>query len=166
MYRILLVDDEPNILNALRRLLSRLKPEDLNGEYFVIDTYSSPEDALARADEVRIDLAISDYRMPGMNGVEFLKSLIAKQPDVARLVLSGYADLDGVIAAINEAKVFRFISKPWNDAELLSAVAQALNARALAMENERLARLAKQQQVQIAVQEAELRRLVAASAMA
>ena len=85
MYRILLVDDEPNILNALRRLLSRLKPDDLNGEYFVIDTYASPEEALERADEVRIDLAISDYRMPGMNGVEFLKKLIAKQPDVARL---------------------------------------------------------------------------------
>jgi len=164
MYRILLVDDEPNILNELRRLLSRLKPDDLKGEYFVIDTYASPEEALARADEVRIDLAISDYRMPGMNGVEFLKALIGKQPDIARLVLSGYADLDGVIAAINEAKVFRFISKPWNDAELLSAVAQALNARALSMENERLAKLAKQQQLQIALQEAELRRLTAACA--
>ena len=164
MYRILLVDDEPNILNALRRLLSRLDSRDLDGERCEIHTFASPVEALAFADSNRIDLAISDHRMPEMTGVEFLKALIAKQPDVARLILSGYADFDAVIAAVNDAKVFRFMSKPWNDAELLSAVAQALNARAMALENERLAQLARVQQQQIAAQEAELRRLSAACA--
>lgn len=163
MYRILLVDDEPNILSALRRVLARLKPDDLQGETFQIDAYSSPEEALKRADEITIDLAISDYRMPGMTGVEFLKALIKKQPDVARLVLSGYADLDAVIDAVNEAQVFRFISKPWNEAELLSTIAQALNARALALENRRLATLAREQQARIAAQDAEIRRIFAAA---
>ena len=100
MYRILLVDDEPNILNALRRLLSRLDSRDLNGERCEIYTFASPTEALAFAETNRVDLAISDHRMPEMTGVEFLKALIAKQPDVARLVLSGYADFDAVIAAM------------------------------------------------------------------
>lgn len=162
MYRIMLVDDEENILKALKRLLSQgssgggRSSDDFGMQ---IETFTRPEDALKRAEDVAFDLVISDYRMPGMDGVSFLRSLRALQPHVARLILSGYADLDGLIGAINEAQIFRFISKPWHDFDVQTAVAQALAHRALLLENQRLADLVRRQQGKLTRQEYELRRL-------
>jgi DNA-binding NtrC family response regulator len=159
MVRILLVDDEENILNALRRVLSAQDAQAPGGGRPTVETFSSPHEALQRAHDTAFDLVISDYRMPQMNGVDFLKSFKAIQPDAARMVLSGYADLDGIIGAINEAQIFRFLAKPWHDSELKSAVAQALAHRALLMENQRLADLVRLQQGKLSKQEMELRRL-------
>ncbi len=115
--------------------------------------------ALQRASECSCALVISDHRMPGMTGVEFLSRLRQLQPDCGRIILSGYADLNALVAAINEAEIARFISKPWADFDLLSAVRQVLRIRELTIENQRLADQVRQQMGVLSAQEAELRRL-------
>ena len=118
MYRVLLIDDEPNILSALRRCLAAIHVNQLDGEALQIETFTSPEAALERSEDQDFDLIISDYRMPSMNGVDLLSRLMEIQPTALRVIISGYADRDAIIAAINEAHLTRFIEKPWNDDEL------------------------------------------------
>ena len=156
MHRLLLVDDEENILRTLRRILTI---GDSVAPAFAVETFSSPRAALLRADEVKFDLVLSDYRMPEMNGVQFLREFRDKQPDAARLILSGYADLEGIIGAINEAQIFRFIPKPWHDAELRVTLMQALGYHALLIENRLLADRVRAQEGKLTRQEFELRRL-------
>ncbi|MFA6921659.1 MAG: response regulator [Gallionella sp.] len=130
MKRILLVDDEQNVLNALRRELK---------DHFEIDTFDNPAQALERCRETPFDLVIADYKMPEMNGLEFLKQFGSIQPDAARLVLSGEADIDALIRTINETHIYRFLAKPWEKAELLSSIRQALIYRDSILENRRQA---------------------------
>ncbi|MEW5944006.1 MAG: response regulator [Pseudomonadota bacterium] len=160
MYRIMLVDDEENILNALRRLLAA-RPLHEAGEQkkYTVEIFSAPAKALRRAEDTAFDLVVSDYRMPEMDGVVFLKAFRQLQSEAVRIILSGYADLDGLIGAINEAQIYRFIAKPWNDFELKAAVAQALDYRRLQLENQRLADEVRAQRGIITRQEFELRRL-------
>lgn len=132
MNRILLVDDEQNVLNALRRELQ---------DKYDVETFASPQEALVRSRETEFDLVITDYLMPDMNGVQFLKQFGEIQPDAARLMLSGHADIQGLFSAINETHIYRFIAKPWEDAELKSAITQALNYRSILQENRRLAEI-------------------------
>lgn len=136
MQRILIVDDEANVLNALQR--------ELRGMYQV-ETFDSPEAALEHCRETQFDLVIADYKMPGMDGIEFLKRFERLQPDAVRLVLSGQADFDAVAGSINEAHVFRFIEKPWNGAELAATLAQALAHRETLLDNRRLAELCRRE---------------------
>ena len=128
MYRILLLDDETNVLNALRRALASIPASRLGGEELLIEMFTDPRTALERCEAVPFSLLMSDYRMPEMSGVEFLARSIASQPHVPRVIVSGFADRDAIIAAINEAQLTRFIEKPWNDAELKSAVVTILTA--------------------------------------
>lgn len=129
MYRVLLLDDEPSILNALRRTFSAIEPGLLDGEPLRIDAFSRPEDALEFCEEVSFDLIVTDYRMPRMNGVEFLTRVIPLQPQAPRVIISGFADRDAIIAAINAAQLTRFIEKPWDDAALQQAVVTILDER-------------------------------------
>jgi len=163
MYRILLVDDEPNVMAALRRALHAIPIDELDGERPEVEMYTSTEEALRRIRTMPVDMILSDYRMPEMSGVEFLEQAIQAQPDVARLILSAYADLNAVMNAINKVQVFRFISKPWHDIELKSAVVQALATRTLTIENRRLADIVRRQHGRLSRHEAELRRLEAES---
>lgn len=126
VYRVLLVDDEPNVLNALRRCLSFINVDMLGGEGIRVETFSSADQALTRLESDDFDLIISDYRMPEMSGVEFLTRAIQLQPQVARMILSGYADRDAILASINETQVSRFLCKPWDDGELRNLVATTL----------------------------------------
>lgn len=144
MNRVMLVDDEEAILKALQRVL-RVAPCNYGNRSFMLEvqTFSSPEAALENARHESYDLFISDYRMPGMDGIEFLKAVKAIQPDAARLILSGYADLNALVRAVNEVGIERFIGKPWNDYELTSAIAQALAHRELLQENRQLANLVR-----------------------
>jgi len=140
MPRILLIDDESSVLNALLRLL-RITPIVVRGVEWRprIDVFTSPVEALKAAAEFPYDLAVSDFRMPELDGVAVLRRMRDLQPDCARVILSGYTDLNGLIGAINEARIDRFIAKPWNDFEFISTLAQVLEIRALRMENEALA---------------------------
>ena len=160
MSRIMIVDDDEPILKALRRLLTITPCMAGEVRYRLnVDTFTSPHEALARARHTAYDLILCDYRMPGMNGVQLLKEIRAAQPDAARLILSGYADLDGLIGAINEAGISRFISKPWNDYELVSTLGQTLALRDLTLENQRLADKARREMGVISEEELERRRL-------
>lgn len=136
MYRILIVDDEPNVINALRRELR---------EAYLVETYSDPAAALEQCGRAAFDLAIVDYRMPGMDGIQFLKQFEKLQPDAVRLVLSGEADFEAVAGSINETHAHRFISKPWDKTELAVALAQTLAHRATLLENRRLAETLRKQ---------------------
>ncbi|MBZ0106547.1 MAG: response regulator [Sulfuricella denitrificans] len=160
MYRIMLVDDEENILKALRRLLT-ITPCVYDGiEYKIkVESFSTADEALEFARHNTVDLVLSDYRMPRKDGVTFLKELKEIQPNAARLILSGYADLNAVIGAINDAQIYRFINKPWNDYELVSSIAQALAYRNLALENQRLADQARLENGAMTPQELERKRL-------
>lgn len=140
MYRIMIVDDEDNVLKALKRLL-KAAPCYHEGVAYPLDveTYVSPLDALERVKAQPYDLILADYRMPELDGAEFLCRVRELQADCVRMILSGYADLEGLMKAINEARITRFIAKPWNDYELISAIGQGLAYRDMALENRRLA---------------------------
>jgi two-component system probable response regulator PhcQ len=172
MIRIMLVDDEENILRSLRRVLG--SPDAWCGDHSTLDSdaeevprnaveiFTTPHTALARAKEgVAFDIVISDYRMPEMNGVAFLKALREIQPDTVRIILSGYADMQALIGAINEAQIHRFICKPWDDYTLCADVKQIFRFHQLQVENQRLADQVRHQQGVISRQELELRRLEA-----
>ena len=162
MSRILIVDDDEAILKALRRLLA-LTPLTIAGERCKVgvDCCSSPQEAIEQARITHYDLVIADYRMPVMNGVKLLKRLREIQPDAARLILSAYADLNGLIDAINDAGISRFISKPWNDYELVACLGQILTMRQLALENQRLADEMRALKGDVSAEEIERRRLEA-----
>jgi len=148
MNRIMIVDDESNVLKALRRLLLSVPCSYGCLSYQLeVETFTTPAAALERAAQQPFDLFMSDYRMPGMNGVEFLAQVRKIQPDAARLIISGYADLNAFADAVNGADIFRFLSKPWNDYVLVSAIAQALNYRELMLENRELAARASVERV-------------------
>lgn len=117
--RILCVDDERNVLRSLERIF-------LDDDYLILTAVSGEEGLELLSAMPQVQVVISDYRMPGMNGVEFLKEVFNRHPDTIRIVLSGYADTAAVVAAINEGKIYKFIPKPWNDDELRVTVEKAL----------------------------------------
>jgi two-component system, NtrC family, sensor kinase len=130
--KILCVDDEQNVLNALRRLF-------LDEDYEILVANSS-EAGLQVLEKEHAQLVISDYRMPGTNGVEFLRKVCERWPETIRIVLSGYADVSAIVAAINEGQIYKFVPKPWNDTELKVTVSNALESYFLAEKNRALAR--------------------------
>jgi two-component system, probable response regulator PhcQ len=151
MTRLVLIDDDVNILNALKRVL--------RSTGWDIVTFSSPLDAIAQLVIDDVDLIMSDYRMPDMDGVVALNTLRDTCPSAVRLLMSGHADLDGVLKAINQAEIYRFVVKPWDDADLIMTLESALKYQAMVQENIRLADLVRSQQDQIQRQQRELQRL-------
>lgn len=116
---ILFVDDEASILRALERTF-------IEDDYDVMTACSAEEGLALLCREPDVRVVVSDYRMPGMDGIEFLRTVGERWPDTVRLVLSGYADTGALASAINEGKIARFIAKPWHSEELRQAVADAL----------------------------------------
>jgi len=129
MYRILLVDDEPNILSALRRCLASIDARQLDGEALQFETFTSPAAAIDRCEEHDFDLVISDYRMPSINGLAFLARIMEILPAAPRMIVSGNADRNAIIAAVNEVQLARFIQKPWDDEELRKTVVSILGTK-------------------------------------
>lgn len=149
--KILIVDDEPNVLKALGRLLKA----------YATVTVESAEEALLIAEQQAFDLVISDYRMPGINGIDFLILFKRLQPDAIRVVLTGFADLEGAQHAINEAEVFRFINKPWSNLEIVHVVESGLAHKRMLLENRALADQVRAQQKLLAEKDALIRALEA-----
>lgn len=127
---VLCVDDEASIRNALRRVFLDEPWELLFAE--------SGEKGLEVIRERHVDLVLSDFRMPGMDGVEFLKQVKEIRPDCMRIVLSGYADIRLIVSALNEGEIYRFLCKPWNDGELQHNIRKALEHHRADRENRRL----------------------------
>lgn len=116
---ILCVDDEPNILAALRRLF--------RAQGYRILTAESGRAGLEIMEGQKIDLVISDMQMPEMNGAQFLAVVRARWPDTVRLLLSGHGDIRQIRDAIGRGEIFRYISKPWDDEDMLRIVREALD---------------------------------------
>ena len=107
---ILCVDDAPNILNALNRLLRR--------PGHTVVTAESGAAGLELLEQHPVDMVISDMRMPQMSGDEFLRLVAERSPDTVRILLTGFSDLQSTIKAVNDGKIYRYLSKPWDDEEL------------------------------------------------
>jgi type II secretory ATPase GspE/PulE/Tfp pilus assembly ATPase PilB-like protein/DNA-binding response OmpR family regulator len=129
-YQILLVDDEPNVLNALKRVFKQ--------ENYKILTASDGNEALEVLKKNNCQLMISDFMMPGMNGAELLRKARDIYPEIIRIMLTGQADTEAVMAAIKEGAVYKFILKPWNDDDLRVTVGLAFEQYDLIQKNKEL----------------------------
>jgi diguanylate cyclase (GGDEF)-like protein/PAS domain S-box-containing protein len=127
---LLLVDDEDNIVAALRRLL--------RSEGWLVISASSAEQALQLMARHEVDVILSDQRMPGMTGVELLRRARQLYPETIRLVLSGYTELQSITDAINEGAISKFLAKPWNDEQLRAHLREAFALKDMADQNRRL----------------------------
>ncbi len=142
-HRVLFVDDEASILKSLKRLFRKEKYELFFAEggqnaLDLIDGLGKP-----------ISLIVSDQRMPGMNGAEFLAQAKVIFPRARRILLTGYSDLDALVAAVNEGNIHRYLAKPWDDDGLVLAVRQEIEQYDLIVENLRLQALSKKQNQQL-----------------
>lgn len=151
MTRILLLDDEPNILNALKRLLRE--------EDWQVDTFTDAETALEALLSHTYSVIVSDYQMPGMDGVTFLQFARQRQPDTIRLMLSAHGDRQSMISAINRAEIYRFLSKPWEEYEIQAALRSAVDLYQVTLENRSLLAEVRRQGDLLRQREEELLRL-------
>jgi len=126
-YRVLLVDDEPGILKALKRTF--------HAEAYEVVTADSGAAALVELGKAPFHVVISDYKMPLMNGAELLERIKNGYPDTIRIMLTGHADTGAVMGAINAGAVYKFILKPWNDDDLRVTVSLALEQFDLVRKN-------------------------------
>lgn len=140
-FTILFVDDEENVLNALRRVF-------LDENYRIL-TAPTADAALAMLEREQVHVVVSDHRMPGMTGAELLKQVKARWPETIRIMLTGYADVQSIMGAVNEGAVYKFITKPWNDDDLRITVSLALQQFALIRENQKLKDLVQTQKAKI-----------------
>ncbi|MDD2309123.1 MAG: response regulator [Desulfuromonadaceae bacterium] len=148
---VLLVDDEENILRAIQRLLM--------DDNFNIETATSGEEALEKLQTLEnVGLIVSDQRMPGMNGAEFLGRSQEYAPYAQRILLTGYSDINATIEAINKGGAGRYLSKPWDDEELVSAIRHALGIYRLGVETRRLNEINNQQKEELAAWNAGLKK--------
>jgi two-component system response regulator HupR/HoxA len=129
-YDLLLIDDEPANLQKLHRTFV---------DQYNVHLAQTGEEALEILKSHRIDAVITDQKMPNMTGIEFLDAARKENPDLVRIILTGYAEVNDLIAAINASKVHKYITKPWVPDDLRMAVREALEKRELQRENDRLA---------------------------
>lgn len=135
--KVLVVDDETGVLSACARALRRVEAEVL--------TADSPKRGLELSTTTDFAVIVSDQRMPEMSGAQFLEQVSQHSPDTVRVILTGYADVNLAMDAINRGGVYRYLTKPWNDDDLRSVVSQGLEQYSLVRENRRLQALTQQQ---------------------
>ena len=121
---VVIVDDEEIVLTSLSSLLS------LETDYEV-KTFLSSEEALKYIKNEDTDLVISDYLMPGMDGITFLGEVRKLKPEIPRIILTGYADKENAIKAINEVGLFQYIEKPWDNDDILIVLRNGLEKQRL-----------------------------------
>ena len=134
---ILLVDDEQGVISALKRVLME--------ESYEIFTANSGADGLNIMKNNRIKLVVSDERMPGMSGTEFLTTVKNLFPDTIRIMLTGHANLQAAMSAVNNGEICRFFSKPWDDLEIRLSIKSAIEKFDLEAENRRLLKTVNRQ---------------------
>ncbi len=134
---LLFVDDEANILASLKCLFHP-------GGYSIFTAESGAQglEIMQRED---VDLVVSDMRMPGMNGAEFLEQVNARWPETVRILLTGHAEISATIDAINKGHIYRYISKPWEDSDIVLSIKLALQQKQLEQEKIRLEKLTRRQ---------------------
>ncbi len=132
---ILYVDDEANNLFSFKA--------SFRDRYKVITAISAKE-AKQLLEEYEVPMVISDQRMPEEQGVEFLKYVKKKYPRTIRVLLTGFSDLDAVISAVNDAEIYRYLTKPWNETDIDLTVKNAMEIYNLRKENIRLMETLKQ----------------------
>lgn len=134
---LLIVDDEPNVIAALKRSL-------IDEPYEILSANSGTEglDILQKND---IKVIISDERMPVMSGAEFLSAVKEQYPETIRIMLTGHASLDAAMKAVNSGEIYRFFLKPWNEIDIKLAIRSALEKYNLEAENRRLLKIVKRQ---------------------
>jgi DNA-binding NtrC family response regulator len=123
-HTVMIVDDEVMVATALRSFL------ELETPYRVL-TYTSPAEALAALQTEQVDVIVSDYMMPGMDGVTFLRSARDARPLTSRILLTGYADKENAIRAINEAGLYYYLEKPWNNDHLRLVIRNGIERSSL-----------------------------------
>lgn len=148
---LLLVDDEEAILSSLKRLFRR--------DGYQVLTATSGQQGLEVLASQPVGVILSDQRMPGMTGIEFMREARRRHPHTLRMTLSGYTDLETIIEAVNEGAVFKFLTKPWDDDRLRGHVAQAFEQSELAAENRRLGESLRQANTELALANQRLERL-------
>ncbi len=135
--RILIVDDEENVLHALRRSLRK--------EGYELFFGSEPAEGLALMKDQPVDMVISDHLMPNMTGLDFLKIVRDRYPDTMRLMLTGHADMQTAVDAINHGNIYRFLTKPWDDTDLKVTLFLAFEQLDLERENRKLLSMVRRQ---------------------
>ncbi|UZQ54368.1 GAF domain-containing protein [Trichothermofontia sichuanensis B231] len=136
--KLLVVDDEPDNLDLLYRTFRR--------EYHVLRAESGPKALEILEQEGNVAVIISDQRMPMMSGTEFLSLTATKYPDTIRIILTGYTDVEDLVEAINAGRVFKYVTKPWDDQELKAVVKQAVDTHnVLRARTQELARTLRQE---------------------
>ena len=153
MVKIQLVDDEPNILSALQRLL---RPH-----HWELHAFTDAQEALLALTEHEYAVIISDYKMPNLDGITYLQFAKQRQPHAMRMVLSGHGDRQSMMKAINQAEIYRFLSKSWEDYEIETALKAAIDLYLLRSENLRLVTQVRNQKNALERQRQELLRLEA-----
>jgi response regulator RpfG family c-di-GMP phosphodiesterase len=151
---LLFVDDESSILSSLKRLF---RPHG----YRILTAEGGPE-ALQVMETEGVDLIVSDMRMPHMDGARFLEQVRQRWPDPVRILLTGYADMEATIAAINRGEIYRYITKPWDDNDIILTVREALERKRLERENGRLNAVVRAQNEELKALNADLERKVEA----
>ncbi len=129
-HAVLIVDDEKSVLNAINRALRK--------EPYTLLTAESASEGLKILEARDVNLVVSDYNMPNMNGLDFLRAIRAQHPHILTVMLTGQAELQIAVQAINEAGVYKFIQKPWNNEDLRITILRALESIDLATERDRL----------------------------
>lgn len=138
---LLFVDDETNILSSLKRLF---RP---HGYHIV--TATGARDGLDILQNQKVDLIISDMRMPEIDGATFLSQVAERWPDIVRILLTGYSDITSTISAINEGRIYKYISKPWEDNDIILSVRRALEQKFLEQERDQLLELTRKQNIEL-----------------
>ena len=137
--KILIVDDEENVRNALRRSLRK--------EGYELFFAADPTEALELLAKQPVDLVLSDHLMPNMTGLELLKVVRDRYPNCMRMILTGHADMQTAIDAINHGEIYRFLTKPWDDIDLKVTLHLAFEQLDLERENRRLLAVVRQHQM-------------------
>lgn len=140
-YAVLLVDDEAPVLSSLRRLMRPLK--------CTLYTAESAADAITTLEQHPVDLVISDMRMPEVSGDQLLAEVAERWPDTERVVMTGYSDTQSAIDAINKGKISRFMTKPWEDDDVLKVVQKSFELAELRRQNTLLARQNAEKQARL-----------------